>query len=114
MCEIDPSENITSQIKHGFYSNCMIEALKAKLKDWNNIKITYIPAKYNEILCPHFLWSDGKYDYDFGTNKYLKWYERIWFYGEIRKRNLGWNERWKQYRVSKEKINKEEHKGFIL
>ena len=29
-------------ISKDYYSNCLIEAIKAKLKDWNNIKITYV------------------------------------------------------------------------
>ena len=86
-----------------FYSNCMLEAIKAKLKDWKNVKITYIPPKYNECYCPHFLWSDGINDYDFGIERYLKWYERFWFKGEIRKRKLGWNKKWKSYRIARYK-----------
>lgn len=88
-----------------FCSNCFFEAMKAKLRDWENVKITYIPPKYNECYCPHFLWSDGKSDYDFGVERYLKWYERLWFKGEIRQRRLGWNERWKAYRIARYKRN---------
>ena len=49
-----------------FYSNCLFESIKHKIKDWKNIKITYIPAQYNECFCHHFMWSDGEHDYDFG------------------------------------------------
>lgn len=84
-----------------YYSNCFIEAIKHKLLDWRHVKITYIPPQYNECFCPHFLWSDGQADYDFGVEWYLKWWERFWFKGEIRKRKLGWNEKWKQYRIDK-------------
>ena len=69
-----------------YYSNCLVEAIKYKLKDWKNVRITYIPASYNEVYCPHFMWSDGKNDYDFGVDRKLKWYEKLWFKGEIRKR----------------------------
>ena len=85
------------------YSNCFFEALKAKLKDWKNVKITYIPPKYNECYCPHFLWSNGVNDYDFGIERYLHWYERIWFKGHIRIRKLGFNQKWKTYRIEKYK-----------
>ena len=81
-----------------YYSNCLVEAIKYKLKDWKNVKIIYIPASYNEVYCPHFMWSDGKNDYDFEASRYLKWYERLWFKGEVKKRELGWNARWKNYR----------------
>lgn len=93
-----------------FYSNCLFEAVKHKLKDWENVKITYIPAKYNVMYCPHFLWSDGKYDYDFGVERNLKWYEVIWFKGEIHCRNLGWNEKWKAYRIELQKRRNHEQK----
>ena len=48
------------------------------------------------MFCPHFLWCDGQADYDFGVERYLKWWERFWFKGEIRKRKIGWNQHWKQ------------------
>lgn len=96
---------MTKIITKDFYSNCLIEALKHKLKDWENIKITYIPPQYNEVFCPHFLWYDGEFDYDFGVEKHLKWYQIFWFKGYIRQRKLGWNKRWKEYRIAKKKSN---------
>lgn len=95
-----------------FYSNCFLEATKQKLRDWEHVKITYIPARYNECFCPHFLWTDGEYDYDFGVRRYLHWWERVWFKGEIRKRNRGFNEKWKQYRIAKKKRNAEYNEFF--
>lgn len=86
-----------------FYSNCLLEALKAKIKDPKRVKLTYLPPTVNECFCPHWLWSDGEHDYDFGVERYLKWYERIWFKGHIRQRSLGFNEKWKGYRKSKKK-----------
>lgn len=69
-------------ISNDFYSNCLIEAVKAKVKDWKHIKIIYVSPFDNEVFCPHFFWSDGKYDYDFGiegmgigelsTGRYIK------------------------------------------
>lgn len=58
-----------------FYSNCFLEAIKHKLKDWKHVKITYIPPRYNEVFCPHFLWSDGENDYDFGVERHIRWWE---------------------------------------
>lgn len=95
-----------------FYSNCFIEMLKHKVKNWKNVKVTCIPPRYNEVFCPHFLWSDGEYDYDFGTKRYLKWYEVFWFQGCIRRRELGWNERWKSYRIAKKTRNAEYSEFF--
>lgn len=36
-----------------FYSNCLIEAIKAKIKHPIKVKIKYIPARLNEVFCPH-------------------------------------------------------------
>ena len=77
-----------------FYSNCLIEAVKAKFKHPLRAKITVVGR--SEAGCPHFLWSDGKYDYDFGIEKYLSGLEILWFKGYIRQRNLGFNERYKK------------------
>lgn len=83
-------------ISKDFYSNCLIEAIKAKIKNRKQIKITYVSPFINEVFCPHFLWSDGRYDYDFGVCQRLKWYEKIYFKGNIRQRELGYNERYKR------------------
>ena len=77
-----------------FYSNCFREAVRAKLKNWKNVKIQFAPPWVNEVFCPHFLWTDGKYDYDFGVNKVIKWYQIFCFKGTIRRRRLGWNNEW--------------------
>lgn len=93
-------------ISKEFYSNCFIEAVKAKIKDPKNVKITFIKPKYNKVKwIPHFLWSDGKSDFDFGTSETLKPYQIFLFKGNIRERSLGWNERYK------EKLMKKYEKG---
>ena len=84
-------------ISRDFYSNCLIEAIKAKLRDWQHIKITCVSPFDNEVFCPHLLWSDGKYDYDFGNEEkgdqgILNW---TLHKGHIRKRGLGFNQRYK-------------------
>lgn len=52
-------------ISEYFYSNCLIEAIKAKIRHPIKIKIKYIPARLNEVFCPHLMWHDGEYTYDF-------------------------------------------------
>lgn len=84
-----------------FYSNCFVQAMKHKICHPFKVKLTYIPPKYSEAWCPHWLWSDGVNDYDFGVEKWLKWYQVFWFKGEITTRKLGWNERYKQIRIDK-------------
>ena len=77
-----------------FYSNCLIEALKAKIRHPFKVKITFIP-KSEKGSC-HFMWSDGEADYDFGVERNIKWYEAWWFKGEIRKYSLGFNKKYKE------------------
>lgn len=77
-----------------FYSNCFVEAIKAKLKHPFKTKITIVTK--SEAGCPHFLWSDGQYDYDFGAERWLEGYERLWFEGCIRQHRLGFNKRYKK------------------
>lgn len=94
------SDKISSKfeiISNDYYSNCLIEAVKAKLKNWKQIKITYVSPFYNEVFCPHILWSDGEYDYDFGNEGkgdqgILNW---TLHEGHIRKRQLGYNQKYK-------------------
>lgn len=81
----------TELIKGPFYSNCFLEALKAKIKNPKKIKITLVPK--SEAKCLHFLWSDGENDYDFGAERKIKFY--LWFKGYIRKRPLGFNQKYK-------------------
>lgn len=81
--------------KEYFYSNCLIQAVRAKLKNPKQVKITYISPFDNEVFCPHFLWTDGKNDYDFGIEYHLPWYKVLFFKGHIRKRNLGFNQKYK-------------------
>ena len=94
-----------------FYSNCLIQALKAKVRNPKRVKITYVSPFANEVFCPHLLWSDGVNDYDFGIEGYLNWYQRLWFKGHIRIRPLGFNERYKKtVEISKKGARNDEWK----
>ena len=84
----------SENIKGPFYSNCFLEAAKAKLKHPFAVKLTIVLR--SEAGCPHFLWSDGNADYDFGVEEHLTGCYIFWFKGYIRKRNLGFNERYKK------------------
>ena len=53
-----------------FYSNCLIEALKAKLHD-RRVKMYRFHKSDNVVYCPHIMWSDGEYDYDFGIEQHI-------------------------------------------
>lgn len=68
-----------------FYSNCLIEAIKAKIKNPFKVKIKYIPAHLNEVFCPHLMWHDGEYTYDFYAKGKLSLLQILWHKGIIRK-----------------------------
>lgn len=70
-----------------FYSNCLIEAVKAKLRN-PKIKMMYCPAYFNEVPCPHWMWTDGSKEYDFSTGL-LHWWQWIWHKGRIREYHSG-------------------------
>ena len=99
----------TQIISHDYYSNCMIEAIKFKLRNFKNVKITVVAPWYNEVFCPHFLWSDGEYDYDFGVERRLTGVQILLFRGYIRLRKLGFNKKYKE-RMRRSHQSREEDK----
>ena len=81
-------------IKGPFWSNCFLEAAKAKIRHPFKVKVTVVPR--SEARCPHFLWSDGRYDYDFGVERRLVGAQILLFRGYIRRRGLGFNQKYKE------------------
>ena len=59
------------------YSNCLIEAVKAKLKDPEHVRIIMIkPGVISKNL--HFAWTDGEYFYHaYSHNR--KWWAKYWY-----------------------------------
>lgn len=92
-----------AEVTKYFYSNCFIEAMKAKLLHPFKVKITYIRPKYGEsfLFVPCFLWSNGTCDFDFGVNSYLKPKQVFFFRGCIRMHPLGYNKEYKAQRIKK-------------
>jgi hypothetical protein len=84
--------------KDSWYSNCLIEAVKAKIKWGNKIKVVFIPAKRNENYCPHFMWIDlmnGTIkDFHAEVGFQEKWWNFFVFKGHIRCRSYSVYERW--------------------
>lgn len=61
------------------YSNCLIEAIKAKIKDPKHIKIHRIPLKLNHNKI-HFYWTDSEKFYHYvSPNQHPK--NILWFKG---------------------------------
>lgn len=70
------------------YSNCLLEAILAKLKNWKNVKILYIPRSFNiDHSSGHFVWTNktldpsNSYYFEFCAKK--KKHNRIWFEGAV-------------------------------
>ena len=85
-----------------YYSNCMIEAVRAKLHN-PAVKIYFCKPRITEnghFQMFHFMWSDGQADYDFSN---LEEQEPVShgifvFRGAVRKFNLGFAETYSTYR----------------
>lgn len=86
-----------------FRSNCTIQAFKAKLKDPKHVKLYFLPPQYTEspFPCPHFLWTDGKYDYDFGVEQDLTPLQVLFFKGCIRRYRKGFAKKYIAFRKYK-------------
>lgn len=88
-----------SDTKETYWSNCLIEALRAKIKYGKHVRLIFIKPWVNEIFCPHFMWHDLRDGniYDFHCPKMLdsKWGE-VWFKGYIRCRPYKVYEYWKR------------------
>lgn len=82
-------------MENEYYSNCLLEAIKAKMKGGKQIKIMLIKSKDGLF---HWIWydlSDGNI-YDFQQLYMVKhWYNLFWFKGKIRVRSFEAYERWK-------------------
>ena len=71
-----------------FYSNCLFEAIKGKLKDWKNVEVKKVRSRDNMI---HFVWINRKEktQYDFAQVQIIKhWFQYVRFYGYIRKKKI--------------------------
>lgn len=86
-------------ITNFYYSNCLIEALKAKIKN-KSIKIYYCKPSLKKHQMAHFMWTDGIQDYDFSDKEsdHLSWYNCLWFKGAIRSFPLGFAKKYSQLR----------------
>lgn len=80
-----------------YYSNCMIEAIRAKIKWKNQIKIIFLPPWKNDAFCCHFMWHDLADNNlkDFHNVTYMPhWWSNICFKGYIRVRPYSVYKNW--------------------
>lgn len=88
------------------YSNCLIEALKAKIKDPKNVHIIYLPKKWNNGI-RHFMWVKDNKVYHYTHSESEK--GGILFNGFVKVQDLETFEAFILRRLgNKWKINKEE------
>lgn len=89
-------------VSEEYTSNCMIEAIKAKLKNPNRVKIYFCKPVLNKghFQNRHFMWSDGEKDYDFSDleDNPLPLYRTFVFKGVIRQFELGFAKSYSEYR----------------
>lgn len=91
-------------ISKEYYSNCVLEAVKAKMKN-SKVKVYFCKPRITEnghFQMFHFMWSDGSADYDFSylEKNGLPLYRNLLFKGVIRKFEPGFCERYCRYRNS--------------
>ena len=89
-------------VSNEYYSNCMMEALKAKIHN-PKVKLYFCKPRITEngqFQMFHFMWSDGTADYDFSDLEEpgLPPYRNLLFKGVIRKFDLGFAQRYCKYR----------------
>lgn len=90
-------------VSQKYFSNCMIEAIKAKVRNPRGVRIYFCKPRMKErghFQMFHFMWSDGKSDYDFSdlNENHLPLYKNLLFKGVIRKFELGFAEKYTKYR----------------
>ena len=80
-----------------YVSNCMLEAFKAKLKDPRRVKLYFLKPRFKPFRMFHFMWTDGKADYDFSDHYYDPEHNfppKLFFRGHIRKFKQGFAARY--------------------
>lgn len=82
-----------------FYSNCLIEAIKAKLKN-KNTKIIFVPKKFNDSIGFHCFWKIDDLIYDFKCESNVKHYwQMLLFKGYIRANSFEFYDRLMYWKI---------------
>ncbi len=89
-----------------FYSNCIVEALKRKIKFGNRVKLIWIHPWQNDCRkwLPHVFWynKNNGYIYDFcDINEPEHWWNYLWMQGYIRLMNVKGFSKWYNKRIAK-------------
>lgn len=103
----------SKRVSQNYYSNCLIEVAKAKIKN-PKIKIYFCRMRVTEnghLQKSHFMWSDGKYSYDFTdleNGHDLGFFGVIWYLGYLRKFDKNFAKEYSEYR-NRTRFNVLEH-----
>lgn len=103
------------QISKTFYSNCLIEALKAKIRDPKNVKILFVSKRFTMSGRFHYFWKKDNLVYDFKCESNVKhFWQMFLFKGYIRANDFSNYERMIYWKLEKhlEKISKDIGKKF--
>lgn len=92
-----------------YKSNCLLEAVKAKLRNPKKVTIYFCPPRITEngnFQWCHFLWSDTLHSFDFSDDEAseLPWYKTIWYEGKIRMFDGDFARHYAKYRRSTGKM----------
>lgn len=76
-----------------YYSNCLIEAIRAKIKNPKVRLYFCLPYRMpsGQIRSSHVVWDDGKFSYDFSDQNWSdtgKFWQYFWYKGCIRRWSL--------------------------
>lgn len=88
-------------VSKNYLSNCLIEAIKAKLRHPKTVKLYFCKPKWGiHFQNLHVMWDDGEYSYDFSDtlDTQLLWWECFLYLGHIRKFKQGTSERYSKFR----------------
>lgn len=90
--------DVIPRMSINWYSNCLIEAIKAKIRLGKQAKLIHISAKDFEVYCPHWMWLDLRdgniYDFCAVQRDEDKWWNLFLFNGHIRVVPHSTYERW--------------------
>lgn len=88
-----------------YYSNCMIEALKAKIRNPSKVRVYFCKPDFRKghFQFIHFMWDDEDASYDFSDceEDRLPLYKLFFFKGKIRRFKHGFAEKYSKQRNRK-------------
>lgn len=81
---LETAKDSFSYITEAYTSNCLLEAIKAKIKNLSGVTLYFCKPRITEngnFQWPHIMWSDQNGSYDFSDDEEtdLPWYRTFWY-----------------------------------